>query len=71
MTDKRGPEGSTTEASTDEGEMHVVRKTEITQATVVENLPHSDDPVDEASEDSFPASDPPTYSGRRGDDSST
>jgi hypothetical protein len=46
-------------------DIEVVRKADVTPATEVANLPHSQNPVDEASEDSFPASDPPAYSGRR------
>jgi hypothetical protein len=46
-------------------DIEVVRKADVTPATEVANLPHSENPVDEASEDSFPASDPPSYSGRK------
>ena len=45
--------------------LEVVRKADVTPATEVANLPHSENRVDEASEDSFPASDPPSYSGRK------
>lgn len=50
---------------TERDDIEVVREAEVTPATEVANLPHSDNPVDEASEDSFPASDPPAYSGRK------
>ena len=46
-------------------ELEVVRKADVTPATEVANLPHSENLVDGASEDSFPASDPPAYSGRK------
>ncbi len=49
----------------DSDDLRVVRKTAVTPGTEVANLPHAENPVDEASEDSFPASDPPAYSGRR------
>ena len=45
----------------------IVRQDEVTQGTEVANLPHADDPIQEASEESFPASDPPAFSGRRDD----
>jgi hypothetical protein len=47
------------------GHLKVIRTDEVTQGTEVANLPHSDDPIQEASEDSFPASDPPAFTGRR------
>jgi hypothetical protein len=43
----------------------IVRKDQVTQGTEMANLPHADDPIQEASEESFPASDPPAFSGRR------
>jgi hypothetical protein len=50
---------------TEGDDIEVVRKADVTPATEVANLPHADNPVDEASEESFPASDPPSYSGRK------
>lgn len=49
----------------DTDDLTIVREDEVTAATEVANLPHSENAIDEASEDSFPASDPPTYSGRK------
>lgn len=54
-----------TQEETEGDDIKVVRKSDVTPATEVVNLPHSEDPIDEAAEDSFPASDPPTYSGRK------
>ena len=50
---------------TESDDIEVVRKADVTPATEVANPPHSVNPVDDASEDSFPASDPPAYSGRK------
>ena len=45
----------------------IVRQDDVTQGTEVANLPHAEDEIEEASEESFPASDPPAYSGSRED----
>ena len=43
----------------------IVRADEVTPGTEVANLPRAEDEVDEALEEIFPASEPPSYSGRR------
>lgn len=65
MTASPDREKRSSEKTSGNDDMDVVRKAEVTPATEVANLPHSENPVDEASEDSFPASDPPAYSGRK------
>lgn len=65
MTDPTERHETGPDTEQDDDGVRVVREAAVTQATEVANLPHADNPVDEASEDSFPASDPPTYSGRR------
>ena len=65
MTTKPEHDDRNTHDKTESDDIKVVRKADVTPATEVANLPHSENPVDEASEDSFPASDPPTYSGRK------
>lgn len=60
---EKGQDGKTASAVRPE----VVRTSDVTPGTEVANLPHSADTVAEASEDSFPASDPPAYTGRRDD----
>lgn len=65
MTNRTNEEKDRTDKPASAVGPKVVREDEMTQGTQVKNLPHSDEPVGEASEESFPASDPPAFTGRR------